>query len=315
MKIPEFLQIAIDEITEDISLKELSSFSKDLTFRYREGVKKDYMGQRGHKLAYLASRFPATFAAVYKALETLPSVDIESVADVGAGPGTATWASLCIFGGVNKFTLYEKDKELIELGKLLIEKAEHPVPAFWKEVDLTKDFVIEEADLVLMSYAIGEVPSSFWPVILDKLWQKTGKFLVIIEPGTPLGFERIRRLREMLLSKGAHVVAPCPHGKKCPMEGSDWCHFSARLERSSKHRYVKEASLGYEDEKFSYIAVSKGPIALEKGERILRHPLKNPGHILLTLCTDEGLLTRTVTKKDKEAYTQARKADWGDFLK
>ena len=39
---------------------------------------------------------------------------------------------------------------------------------------------------------------------------------------------------------GAHVVAPCAHDKRCPMDGTDWwCHFSQRLQRPDTQRAVK----------------------------------------------------------------------------
>ena len=42
---------------------------------------------------------------------------------------------------------------------------------------------------------------------------------------------------------GAHVVAPCAHDKRCPMDGTDrWCHFSQRLQRPDTQRAVKGGS-------------------------------------------------------------------------
>ncbi len=320
MRLPEDLQAAIEGLTEGIGLKALSSFSKDLTSRYREGKEKEkeFMFSEGHRLAYLASRFPATYAAIVNVLEEVKrrafAIEIKSVADVGAGPGTGMWAALDVFQSIEKVTLYEKDRELMRIGKSIVQSAHRDGQKIWKEIDLKQSFEMEEADLVLISYAIGEIPPSYWTEILRTCWDKTGKMLVIIEPGTPVGFERIRALREMLIGFGGTVIAPCPHQNKCPLPIGDWCHFDVRLERSFTHRHIKEGSLGYEDEKFSYIALAKEDIERSKGARILRTPLKRPGNVSLSLCGQEGLYQKVVTKKTKEPYKKARKSDWGDWF-
>lgn len=92
---------------------------------------------------------------------------------------------------------------------------------------------------------------------------------------------------------------------------SDWCHFSARFDRTSLHRRLKGGSLGYEDEKFSYIAAAKLPVTVEAA-RVISHPLNQPGFIQLQLCTPIGLQTLSITKRDKVAWKRARKTDWGD---
>ncbi|HKX33439.1 MAG TPA: small ribosomal subunit Rsm22 family protein, partial [Blastocatellia bacterium] len=97
----------------------------------------------------------------------------------------------------------------------------------------------------------------------------------------------------------------------CPMPADDWCHFSRRVERSSLHRRLKGAELGYEDEKFSYVAVTREPLP-PAAARVLRHPLRHPGVVKLRLCAADGLTALTVSRKGKEAWRQARKIDWGD---
>jgi len=92
----------------------------------------------------------------------------------------------------------------------------------------------------------------------------------------------------------------------------DWCHFSQRVERTSQHRQLKGGTLGYEDEKFSYIIAGKIDVA-SVGSRIVRHPGKHSGHVKLSLCTPQGQIeNRTVARSSKSEYRAARKAEWGD---
>jgi len=135
----------------------------------------------------------------------------------------------------------------------------------------------------------------------------------------------IRAARTQLIEAGAFIAAPCPHARACPMPApnvahpnaanpnpeSDWCHFAARFERSSLHRRLKGGALGYEDEKFSYIAVTKQAVEPAVA-RVLRHPLRHPGHTQLQICMATGLQTVTITKREKGAWKQARKTNWGD---
>jgi ribosomal protein RSM22 (predicted rRNA methylase) len=134
--------------------------------------------------------------------------------------------------------------------------------------------------------------------------------LVVIEPGTPRGAATIAAIREELFTLGAHMAAPCPAAMPCPLTAPDWCHFAARVERSSLHRRLKGGDLGYEDEKFSYVAVLREPVALS-GARVLRHPQHRPGLIELELCTIAGTRRERATKRDKDRFRAARKASWG----
>ena len=145
------------------------------------------------------------------------------------------------------------------------------------------------------------------------MFERSLKMVMILEPGTPVGYKKLMKMREILIKLGGSVVAPCPHNKICPIQGSDWCHFSQRLPRTSLHRLVKSGSLGYEDEKFSYLVVSKKNHT-QQGERVLRHPLQRPGYIEWEACTSsKGLIHRKVLKRDKEAFNNVKKLFWGSF--
>jgi ribosomal protein RSM22 (predicted rRNA methylase) len=135
--------------------------------------------------------------------------------------------------------------------------------------------------------------------------------LVLIEPGTTRGFSLIREAREQLLACGAHLVAPCPHAGACQIAAPDWCHFAARVERSSLHRRLKSAQLSYEDEKFSYLVVSRSAVDLPSS-RVIRRPQQQPGLIVLDACTPEGIQSLRISRKDPARFRAARRAAWGD---
>jgi ribosomal protein RSM22 (predicted rRNA methylase) len=195
-----------------------------------------------------------------------------------------------------------------------MQNASHPAirKSFWKIEDVVQSQEFGAYSLVILSYMIGELANESLELLLQKAWDSASEVLVVIEPGTMHGFERIRKAREWLIKQGGFLVAPCPHHGACPIPKGDWCHFSVRLERSSLHMVLKDASLGYEDEKFSYVVASKKPVELPQA-RILRHPQHHSGHIDLTLCAQEGLIKKTVSKRHGEAYKKARKAEWGDI--
>lgn len=299
------MQDTIEVLTSKLKLSHLRKVCAELSERYRQGLS-PYIVTEDHRLAYLVTRFPATFGTIQKVLAEIKDFCIESILDLGAGPGTGYGAAKTQFS-IHTATCVESDPSFVRLGKEIYAKE----PIQWLQKDLKQPLQFAEHDLVLFSYSIGEIDESHWNTILEAAWKSTRKALVIIEPGTPAGFERIRKLRDKLVALGGQIVAPCPRADRCPMSGGDWCHFAARVQRTSQHRQAKEGELGFEDEKFSYIIVGKEAAALPEA-RILRHPVKQKGRIGFSLCTRTGLKTQTITKKDRELYKQSKRLSWGD---
>ena len=79
------------------------------------------------------------------------------------------------------------------------------------------------------------------------------------------------------------------------------------------HRRVKGGELGYEDEKYSYVALTREPVE-RAAARIVRRPRHQAGLIVIDTCTAAGLTTERVTKRDKERFRKARQASWGDAI-
>ena len=142
----------------------------------------------------------------------------------------------------------------------------------------------------MLSYAVGELTEQRAGPAIERALALTSGALVVVEPGTPAGFARIRAVRDWLRAAGATIAAPCPHDDACPMAGADWCHFAVRLDRSRAHRQSKHAALGWEDEKFAYVvAVRDAALLRARAEaRVIRRPRKETGHVRLALCATGG---------------------------
>lgn len=318
MQLPEPLRRAIDELTSAVPVGDLARASDQLSASYRAGDFRAPLDSPAARTAYLAVRLPATFAAnahVFTRIrEVAPELEIHSVLDLGAGPGTATWAACDAFPAIERITLVERDAQLIALGERLASSAPFAAlrSASWISADLERLPALEPHDLVVFSYALGELGARAVPPLLATAWNLAARLLVIVEPGTPKNFARVLDARSWLISNGASLAAPCPHHLACPLASAgDWCHFAERVERTSLHRRAKSGALGHEDEKFSYLAASREAITLPAA-RIVRHPQVRPGHVQLTLCTADGLQRPTIGRSRKDAFRAARRAAWGD---
>jgi ribosomal protein RSM22 (predicted rRNA methylase) len=158
---------------------------------------------------------------------------------------------------------------------------------------------------------IGEVGNAEQSALAEQLWARARDTLLIVEPGTPAGYRRVIALRAQLIASGAHVAAPCPHDGACPLAAPDWCHFTQRLPRLRAHMQVKGAELPFEDEKFSYVALTRTPVERHPA-RVLAQPIVSKVEVTAKLCTADGLNIAKLPRRDKSAYARARRWRWGD---
>ncbi|MEU3945144.1 small ribosomal subunit Rsm22 family protein [Streptomyces sp. NPDC029526] len=266
--------------------------------------------------AYAAYRMPATFEAVRSALEafadTVPDWEPGDHLDVGGGTGAAAWAVNATWGGRRPVTVLDWAEVALEVGRELAET--HPAlrDVRWQRSRIGSALTLESSDLVTVSYVLNELTEADRAALVDAA-ADAARTVVIVEPGTPDGYARVIEARDRLVAAGLRVAAPCPHSDACPIvPGADWCHFSARVSRSSLHRQVKGGSLAYEDEKFSYVAATRLPAA-PAAARVVRKPQIRKGQVLLDLCeTPPSLRRTTVTKRHGDQYRAARDTDWGD---
>lgn len=312
MQLPETLQQAVEQEIEKCPHDFLQRAAERMSAHYRSEKKSGSLFMDlAARCAYLAVRMPATYAAIRSALNEcalrLADWQPRSMVDIGAGPGTGGWAAAEQFPSLQSLCNVEQSQPMIEIGKRLSGQSPDP---FVREAEWTLPNRIPRADLTLLSYVVGEMTPVDRVDLLKKIWNQDSQVFVIIEPGTPAGFQRILEVRDWALAQGAYLIAPCPHSKKCPMQPPRWCHFPARVDRTRLHKLLKGGTLGYEDEKFSYLAFGKIPIRFPAG-RVVENPKKNKGYVQLPLCIDGNLKEVVVSRKTNE-YRLARDVKYGD---
>ena len=314
---PSVLQQQIEKLLEGVKLSDVPYQALSQKYRGERQVSARLLQSAPEAMAYAAVRMPATFGAVSEALQKIIEVfdfSPQTMLDVGAGTGACGWAAQGLFDLKNLICL-ERESVMRDLGKTLMSNNEYPVlsQAQWYDFDLLRDDIAYKADLVTASYIINELPDVEKEKAILKLWQATEQVLLIVEPGTSQAFAGLLKLRDFLVSQGAHIIAPCPHQKECPLNGGDWCHFSARIARSRLHRQLKSAEMGYEDEKYCFMAFSRQPLALSYN-RVLKEPKVSKAEVVCELCTDNGeCLIKKISIKDKADYKKAKKMSWGDI--
>jgi ribosomal protein RSM22 (predicted rRNA methylase) len=332
MQFPPALTLALEALLEGVPRKDLAAAARKMSAGYRQGGTSRPITTPLQATAYAVARMPATFAAcaaVFARLaEVMPGFAPQSLLDVGAGTGAASWAAVTQWPKIASVTLLDRNPALAALARRLVgPQAGSLANAEILAGDLgaEKRFLNREngADLVVASYVLAELPQDRAASVARDLWQAARGALALIEPGTPDGFARVRSARAALIDAGAHVAAPCTHDRDCPLRSvgesrsdqnkvDDWCHFSQRLARSRDHMLLKEATVPFEDERYSYVVVTRERMA--HGARILAPPLETKPGLTFKLCDETGLRAQFVASRDKDEYRRVRKHGWGDLF-
>jgi ribosomal protein RSM22 (predicted rRNA methylase) len=323
--LPPALAAALDGALDGVSRKDLAARAAAQTAAYRSGGTSRPIASDLDALAYALARMPATFAAnaavFARLVQAMPDFAPASLLDVGAGPGTASWAALAAWPAIAAVTMRDHNPALRALARRLTDAG----PLAGAEI-VAGDAgeATGKADLAVASYVLAEMPDDDAARLARRLWQQADRALVLIEPGTPAGFARIRAARAALIEAGAHVAAPCTHDNMCPMaesigasrsdnQISDWCHFSQRLPRSRDHMRLKDASVPFEDERYAYVAVTREPMP-RGGARMVAPPLEAKPGLTFRVCDESGLSARFVPARDRVETRRVRRKGWGDLF-
>ena len=186
------MNAAIALLLEGVSRKDLEQRAGKISAAYRDGRNLGGIKSSADALAYLVTRCPATYAATRAAfarvMEAMPGFSPSSLLDVGAGPGTAAWAARDVWPSLGAMTLIEPNAMFRDLAARLLPEAQ----VIAGDLGVVKP----RADLVTASYVLAELPEKAAAGTARDLWAAAAQMLVLVEPGTPAGFARIRAARD-----------------------------------------------------------------------------------------------------------------------
>jgi ribosomal protein RSM22 (predicted rRNA methylase) len=322
MTLPAHVGSTLEAMLHGVSRTDLAQRAERLSLGYRAADRSArVITSAADALAYSVARMPATYAAVSEALarivERSEAFHPRSLLDLGSGPGTAAYAALEHWPGIGHVTMLEGNAHFRELAKAICTRS--ALASLEQAALLPADLRDEgtpwpAADLVTAAYVLVELSESETRQIVRKAYDACGHGLLFVEPGTPAGFARCRQARDVLLALGATPLAPCTHAHPCPIITPDWCHFSVRLARSRDHKLAKGADAPYEDERFSYIAVTRERFAYPDASRVISAPHASKADVSLRLCGTDGITQRHIPRRRKLDYKAAKDLGWGDLV-
>ncbi|XP_075989160.1 ribosome assembly protein METTL17, mitochondrial [Anticarsia gemmatalis] len=283
-------------------------------------------------LQYLMSRAALEYAVLIRVLDEIkrfhPDYKPRSFFDFGSGVGTGTWAVNQLWPkAIYEYFCVDTSASMHDLARLILcqgkDNVEMPLKAYFQRQFLPASTELQYS-IVLSAYSLFEMPSMQARLeTIQKLWNKTEDYLVIIEHGSNAGFKIVNEAREFVLnlpkdskSGSGYAFSPCPNDNVCPryMEQETPCNFLMKYESLP---YVGKADI--HADLFSYVILKKGsrPEDDPKWPRIVRAPIVRSGHTICRLCTAQGELKEVIFSKgkyDATTYRCARSSNWGDLL-
>src|ERR1700754_3258232 len=160
--LPAELKAALDGKLRGFSRSDAAARAASISETYRGGGGSGTIRSEVDALAYALARMPATYAAVTASLNALveirPGFAPLSLLDVGAGPGTATWAAAEAFSSLRNFALLDANTALRTLALELAHDSHRLRYMAYRRGEARAALADSEAaDLVVASYMIGEI--------------------------------------------------------------------------------------------------------------------------------------------------------------
>jgi len=243
---------------------------------------------RPSRAAYLSYFFPLNYLrcrkVVQEGLRTGFFSNLSSSYDFGCGPGPLSLAIKDVLSP-KRWNYLGTDQSMKAIEYFL------KWPDFKKAPD---SFQWNKNSLLTFSYSLNELtslPSFFYQA----------ENILIIEPSTKWHSQNLIEHREILISKGYSIWAPCLHQKQCPLKQhkKDWCHFKTPwhmpmwFQKILEQLPMKNQVLGY-----SYLLASRRLAPEQNGYRIIGDPRKEKGKTRWLMCHPEERVFASLLKRE-----------------
>lgn len=314
------------ELTRD-ELREVGAGVKQLSHgltRDRELAGARYMDDPKLLGAYLLFYWPVSYAQARATLSELTARP-RSVLDLGSGPGPLAFAA--IDAGAREVVAADRSKAALELARALAIQSSDSLGT--REWSPEKPLPEGHFDLVTMGHVLNELfkgDINQRATLVEKIVERVNKggSLVILEPALRETSRALLQVRDVLVSRGYAVRAPCLFRGACPalVKPSDWCHAERNWRLPSLVEAIaRTAGLHKESLKMSYLVLAP------KGEpwadpppgrlfRIVSEPLEGKGRQRYMGCGPEGRVG--LAMQDKHATERNRlffKVQRGDVIR
>jgi SAM-dependent methyltransferase len=237
--------------------------------------------------AYLLFYWPVSYAQARAVLGELPRRP-RSALDLGSGPGPVAFAALD--AGASEVTAADRSAPALTLARALAAEAEEPLATrTWNGGAGLPEGTFDAVTLGHVLNELGRGPSAVAEraALLERAAAQVrpGGSVIVLEPALRDTSRELLQVRDLVVSRGFAVRAPCLWRGPCPalVKASDWCH----AERSWSpppllDALAREAGLHKEALKMSYLVLAPGGEAWTDPPpgrlfRIVSEPLEGKG--------------------------------------
>lgn len=340
-----------EKLENKVKSKVVSKLRKQIY--HWEPIKYDAFRSFLYLFGRLSFDYRAAYQVFYEISQRVVDFAPKTVFHFGSGLGTTIWACDSIWPkNISEHFCCDVSDDMNTLARLLLQGGREEEEMCIPGVSFRQFFPPSpkiKYDIVVSAFSLNELPSREERLkVIEALWKKTEKFLVVIENGTNAGFSLVDDTRDFILKlnqtalvedgfhedgfqedgfqedgitcqASGHVFSPCPHDKACPRksrEDGTPCNFEVSYEKLSQSNDQKEM----EKERISYVVLRRGSredIKTGSWPRVVR-PVSTPSRCVhLRTCTSSGQLEYSVitaAKHGRGLYWCARACQWGDLL-